>query len=403
MLAPLQVFSSACTAQALPVRLKSLAETQVPVYRSAMSGPRYTDLVASLPASVPFVGPETQERARLRPFAARLGANESVFGPSPSAIAAMEKAARDVWMYGDPENHDLREALAEYHGVSPENIVIGEGIDGLLGYLVRLLVGPGDPVVTSDGAYPTFNFHVAGFGGALHKAPYKGDHEDPEALIAKAAEARAKVIYFANPDNPMGSWHDAGTIQSMIEAVPDGTLLALDEAYLELAPEGTAPKIDPLDQRVVRFRTFSKGYGMAGARVGYAIAHRDLVAAFNKVRNHFGMCRISQAGALAALGDQAYLTAVQKRVSAARDELARIARLNGLVPLPSATNFITMDCGANGDFARKVLSELVARDIFVRMPFVAPHDRCIRVSAGRPQDLALFAVALPEALTAARS
>ena len=403
MLAPLQVFSSACTAQALPVRLKSLAETQVPVYRSAMSGPRYTDLVASLPASVPFVGPETQERARLRPFAARLGANESVFGPSPSAIAAMEKAARDVWMYGDPENHDLREALAEYHGVSPENIVIGEGIDGLLGYLVRLLVGPGDPVVTSDGAYPTFNFHVAGFGGALHKAPYKGDHEDPEALIAKAEETRAKVIYFANPDNPMGSGHDAGTIQSMIEAVPDGTLLTLDEAYLELAPEGTAPKIDPLDRRVVRFRTFSKGYGMAGARVGYAIAHRDLVAAFNKVRNHFGMCRISQAGALAALGDQAYLTAVQKRVSAARDELARIARLNGLVPLPSATNFITMDCGANGDFARKVLSELVARDIFVRMPFVAPHDRCIRVSAGRPQDLALFAVALPEALTAARS
>ncbi len=179
-----------------------------------MTGPRYTQLVESLPATVPFVGPETQERARGRPFAARLGANESVFGPSPKAIEAMARAAQDVWMYGDPENHDLREALAAHHGIGPENIVVGEGIDGLLGYLARLLVGPGDAVVTSDGAYPTFNFHVAGFGGTLHKVPYKGDHEDPEALVAKAVETGAKLIYLANPDNPMGSWHGAETISA---------------------------------------------------------------------------------------------------------------------------------------------------------------------------------------------
>ncbi len=367
-----------------------------------MTGPRYTPLVTSLPATVPFVGPETQERARGRLFSARLGANESVFGPSPRAIAAMEKAAREVWMYGDPENHDLREALAAHHGVSPENIVVGEGIDGLLGYLVRLLVGPGDPVVTSDGAYPTFNFHVAGFGGVLHKVPYKGDQEDPEALIEKAAETRAKLIYLANPDNPMGSWHGADTLRRMIEAVPDGTLLALDEAYIDLAPEGTAAQIDAEDPRVIRFRTFSKGYGMAGARVGYAIGAAALVTAFNKIRNHFGMSRISQAGALAALADRAYLAEVVKRIEAARRDLSHIARRHGLTPLASATNFVTIDCGADGAFARKVLAELVARDIFVRMPFVAPHDRCIRVSCGRSQDLARFAAALPDALAAAR-
>ncbi len=129
-----------------------------------MTGPRYTPLVASLPATVPFVGPETQERTRGAPFRARIGANESVFGPSPSAIAAMQAAAAEVWKYGDPEIHDLKHALAAHHGVRPENIVVGEGIDGLLGYLVRMLVRPGDPVVTSLGAYPTFNFHVAGFG-----------------------------------------------------------------------------------------------------------------------------------------------------------------------------------------------------------------------------------------------
>jgi histidinol-phosphate aminotransferase len=367
-----------------------------------MTGPRYTPLALGLPATVPFVGPETQERARFRPFAARLGANESLFGPSPRAVIAMQKAARDVWMYGDPEIHDLREALAAHHGVRPENIVVGEGIDGLLGYLVRLLVGPGDPVVTSDGAYPTFNFHVAGFGGVLHRVPYAGDVEDPVALVAKAAETGAKLVYLANPDNPMGSAHPAAVVSRMIAALPEGTLLVLDEAYVDLAPEGTAPAIEAEDPRVIRMRTFSKGYGMAGLRVGYGIGAAPVISAFNKIRNHFGVGRIAQAGALAALADQAWLVEVVKRVEASRLELARIARLNGLAPLPSATNFVTMDCGHDGIFARKVLAELVARDIFVRMPFVAPHDRCIRVSCGRPQDIARFATALPEALGAAR-
>lgn len=368
-----------------------------------MTGPRYTPLVAALPATVPFVGPETHERARGRPFAARLGANENVFGPSPRAIEAMAQAARDVWKYGDPENHDLRHALAAHHGVGADNVVVGEGIDGLLGYLVRMLIAPGDAVVTSEGAYPTFNFHVAGFGGVLHKVPYKGDHEDPDALITRAAETGAKLIYLANPDNPMGSWHDAATIARMIKAVPEGALLALDEAYVDLAPDGTAPEIAPEDPRVIRMRTFSKGYGMAGARVGYAIGSAPLIEGFNKIRNHFGMSRIAQAGALAALADQAWLAEVQARVAEARDRIAAIARANGLAPLPSATNFVTIDCGGDGAFARRVLAELIARDIFVRMPFVAPHDRCIRVSAGRAEDLAALEAALPAALDAARS
>ncbi len=368
-----------------------------------MPGPRYTPLAARLPASVPFVGPETQERARARPFAARLGANENGFGPSPRAIDAMCAAARDVWMYGDPESHDLRAALAAHHAVAPENIVVGEGIDGLLGYLVRLLVAPGDRVVTSAGAYPTFNYHVAGFGGDLVQVPYAGNAENPDALIAAARKADAKLIYLANPDNPMGSWHSGETLARMIEAVPEGCLLVLDEAYLEFAPAHSAPPLLPDDPRVIRMRTFSKAYGMAGARVGYGIGAPDLITAFNKVRNHFGMSRISQAGALAALQDQAYLAQTIEHVARSRDRLAEIARENGLVPLPSGANFVTMDCGRNGDFARAVVAQLGARDIFVRMPFVPPHDRCIRVSCGPARDMALFATALPEALQAARA
>jgi histidinol-phosphate aminotransferase len=363
-----------------------------------MTTPRYTPLVQTLPASVPFVGPETQERGRGAAFAARLGANESVFGPSPRAIAAIAEAAKDAWMYGDPEVLELRQALATHHGVATENVVVGEGIDGLLGYLVRLLVAPGDAVVTSDGAYPTFNYHVAGFGGVLHKVPYKGDAEDPEALIAKAREVEAKLIYFANPDNPMGSWHDAATVQSMIDALPEGTVLALDEAYADTAPAGAILPLDLAHPRVIRFRTLSKAYGLAGLRVGYALAQAEFVTAFNKIRNHFGMGRGAQAGALAALADQDYLNSTVARIAEARDAIAAIARENGLTPLPSATNFVTIDCGRDGDFARAVLASLVAQGIFVRMPFTAPQDRCIRVSAGRPPEIEAFAAALPRAL-----
>tara|TARA_R110002049_G_scaffold160202_2_gene325261 strand:- start:41253 stop:42362 length:1110 start_codon:yes stop_codon:yes gene_type:complete len=361
-----------------------------------MTHVRLTPLAESLPANVPFVGPEAQERALGRPFAARLGANENVFGPSPHAIAAI--AAEEHWKYGDSESIDLRRALADLHGTDIENIVVGEGIDGLLGYLVRLLVGPGDAVVTSDGAYPTFNYHVAGFGGTLHKVPYRDDHEDPAALFAKAAEVDAKLVYLANPDNPMGSWHSGDALLRALDDLPKTCLLLLDEAYLECAPEGTALPLRADDPRVIRMRTFSKAYGLAGARIGYAIAAPDLIMAFHKVRNHFGLARAAQAGALAAVQDQNWLAQTLAQIAEARDTISAIAVDNGLHPLPSATNFVTIDCGRDGTFAKAVLDALIARGIFVRMPFVAPQNRCIRVSCGTPEHLALFAAALPDAL-----
>lgn len=367
-----------------------------------MTGPRYTPLIASLPETVPFVGPEVQERALGHRFKARLGANENVFGPSPKAIKAMQDAVPETWMYGDSASHDLRSTLAAHHGVTMDNIVIGAGIDGLLGSLVRMTVTTGDKVVTSTGAYPTFNYHVNGFGGELVQVPYKDDMEDPDALLAKATEVDAKLIYLANPDNPMGTWHSADVITNMINRIPDGCLLVLDEAYVEFAPEGTAPLLQADNPRVIRMRTFSKAYGMAGARVGMAIGHPELIGNFAKVRDHFGMSRVSQAGALAALLDQKYLQETRDNVGKARARISTIARENGLTPLESATNFVTIDCGQSGDFARAIVAEMINLGIFIRMPFVAPQDRCIRISAGTPADLDLFEEALPKALEAAR-
>ena len=359
---------------------------------------RLAPIASGLPATVPFVGPEAQERALGRPFAARLGANESPFGPSPAALAAMRSAAAEAWMYGDPESHDLRAALARRHGVPQEAIVAGSGIDGLLGTLVRLLVGPGDPVVTSDGAYPTFGYHVAGFGGALHRVPFDGDREDTGALVACARKTGAPLVYLSNPDNPMGTWHPAATIAAMLDALPQGCVLCLDEAYADLAPPEAIPPLDPSDARVIRMRTFSKAHGLAGLRVGYAIGHPDLIAAFDRVRDHFGLSRVAQAAALAALGDDGWLAEVRGRIERAREAIAAIAWENGLAPIPSATNFVAIDCGRDGDFAGRVVRALGARGVFVRMPGAAPLDRCIRVSCGTDADMDAFREALPGAL-----
>jgi histidinol-phosphate aminotransferase len=361
---------------------------------------KFTPIIAKLSSTVPFVGPEALERRNGAAIKARIGANESVFGPSPKAIAAMQAAAADSWKYGDPENHDLKDAIAKSLGVRPENIAYGGGIDGLLGLVVRLFIEPGGAVATSLGAYPTFNFHVAAAGGRLVTTPYVNDKEDPESLLALTRREHAKLLYFANPDNPMGTYWSAAEVQNFIDAIPQDSLLLLDEAYVEFAPGGTAPELDCSRRNVLRLRTFSKAHGMAGIRVGYAIGHPEIISAFDKIRNHFGISRVSQAAAIAAINDAAWVSHVRMEIGKARARIGEIAKANGLVPLPSATNFVAIDCGGDGTHARAIVDGLLQHGVFIRMPGVAPLNRCIRVSCGTAADLQLFEQALQKVLTA---
>ncbi len=364
--------------------------------------PPLTQLIQSLPATVPFVGPEAQERDRGKPFRARIGANESSFGPAPSVIAAMADAARDMWMYGDPDNFELKRDLAAHYGVGSGNVVVGEGIDGLLGLVVRMFVDPGTPVVTSLGAYPTFNFHVAGSGGRLVAVPYRDDRESLGDLLDAVRREKAPLVYLSNPDNPMGTWWEAGDIARFINDLPETAMLVLDEAYCEVGPASALPPIDISRPNVLRMRTFSKAYGLAGIRCGYAIGEAQVIADFEKIRNHYGVNSMALVAGRAALADQAYLAEVVARVAAGRQRISDIAKTNGLSPIPSATNFVTIDCGGDSGFALKIMQEMLARDVFIRKPMVPVLNRCIRVSVGRDEELDILAEELPRALKAAR-
>jgi histidinol-phosphate aminotransferase len=363
---------------------------------------RFTPLVSALPSTVPFVGPEAIERQRGLVVKARIGANENGFGPAPSVLAVMREHAGDIWKYSDPENYELKQALAAHLGTSSANIAIGGGVDELLGQIVRLVIDPGAPVVTSFGGYPTFNFHAAGFGGRLVTVPYAGDREDLDGLLDAVKRENAPLVYLANPDNPMGSWWDADSVISFARALPETTLLVLDEAYSETGPADALPSIASLIDlpNVIRTRTFSKAYGLAGARVGYAISTPGTALAFDKIRNHFGMNRLATAAALAAVKDQAYLREVVANIHAARDQIAAIAKANGLAPLPSATNFVAIDAGRDGTYAKAIVDGLMQHGVFIRMPGVAPLNRCIRVSVGPAADMDLFESALPQVLKA---
>ena len=351
-----------------------------------------------MPSIVPFVGPETLERKRGAAYQTRIGANESAFGAAPSVLAALQREmSRSAW-YCDPEHHDLRQKLATTMAVQPQNLVVGEGIDGLLGLIVRAFLNPGETVVSSLGAYPTFNYHVAGFGGRLALVPYSQScHNDVDALLAKARQTKAKLLYLANPDNPTGTFLGRGVIEQILANLPDDCLFVFDEAYVEFAPQDGLAPLDVSDPRLIRLRTFSKAYGLAGLRVGYGIAHERIIADFNKIRSHFGVGRLSQIAATASLDDPQFIASVIAQVAQGRSDYEDLADRLGLNKIRSLTNFLAIDLESEAR-SRKMVELLDQRGIFVRRPAVPQLGRFVRITVGQTEERARFCAGFESAL-----
>jgi histidinol-phosphate aminotransferase len=351
--------------------------------------------VSALPENVPFRPPEATERLRGRVFRLRLGLNESAFGISPHARSAIHAALERVSCYADAECHDLRAEISGAMGINPEYLVFGNGIDNLLDLLTRAFLEPGRTVVLSRGAYPTFPFHAEAHGASLVCVPYSNGRNDLEALADAARRTGAHMVYVANPDNPTGTWQNAGAIQSFIDSLPDECLIVLDEAYVEFAPPGEALPTLTSDPRLVRLRTFSKAHGLAGLRIGYAVAHPAIIAALDKFRNHFAVNRLAQCAALASFRDAQFLTDVVRQVNDGKRDYYALADELNMPALPSATNFVSLDAGSP-DAAHALLAKLLERDIFVRSPGAPELNQYIRVTVGTQEERNLFRDAMRE-------
>ncbi len=323
-------------------------------------------------------------------FLARLGANESVFGPSPNAIQAMTEAVRNPQWYGDPLSFELKSALVTKHNLTNDHFVVGPGIDGLFTHIASAYFAPGDRVVTTLGSYPTFNYFVDAVGAELVQVPYRNLKVDLESLAKEAKQCQAKAVYLANPDNPSGTFHDGNAIQHFIDQVPDETLIILDEAYLDFLED-----YEVADLRLIRLRTFSKLYGMAGARVAYAFGEPETLQPLNRIRPHFEVNSIAQAGALASLQDHDFKTKIQEKNRLAKYDLAILLEKYGLYPLASSTNFVLGDAGSKAR-AEAIVTNLRQERVFIRKPGLAPLDQYIRVSVGTEEDYAVLAKALKQ-------
>lgn len=347
-------------------------------------------IVAKLSDTIPFVAPEEFERRLGSKFLARLGANESVFGPSPLAAEAMARVAMEPQWYGDPISFDLRTKLASLLSCTIDNLVIGPGIDGLFSHIASAYLEPGDPVVTTLGSYPTFNYFINAVGARLVQVPYNNFGVDLEALLEAVRQSNAQAVYVANPDNPSGMFHGQAAIRQFLDELPENILVLLDEAYIEF--------VEPFeldDPRLIRLRTFSKVYGMAGARIAYAIGEPATVQPLNRIRPHFEVNAIAQAGALASLHDETFVANIRRRTREGKDELSGILQSFGFETPVSHTNFVLGNAG-NRERAEDIVFRLRERRVFVRKPGAAPLDGFIRVTVGNPSDHKVFASALGE-------
>lgn len=335
----------------------------------------------------------------------KLSSNEGAFDPLPAAVAAFEAAAAELNRYPDGRFLRLREALAARHGVREEQIVLGNGADELIRLCAVTTLDAGDRAVFPWPSFPTYVAAAACGDAQEVKVPLAGRAFDLDALLAACGAERAKLLFFANPNNPTGTLLDPGELRSFVDALPASVLCVLDEAYAEYAdpePEGIALVREGREALCV-LRTFSKAYGLAALRIGYAVASPEIAGALDRVRLIFNVNQPAQEAALASLHEG---EAIAERVAHTRGERAKLRdalAAAGLDPEPSHGNFVYADVPPALGFADgQALADRLLREGFLVRAlrgFGAPH--AVRVTVGTDEENALLAEALAR-VTAAR-
>jgi histidinol-phosphate aminotransferase len=333
----------------------------------------------------------------------KLASNEGPFGPFPAAIEAIERSAPGLNRYPDGGAYRLRAALAEVHGVRFEEVAVGAGSDGLVDGISQALLDPGDEIVCGWPSFPSYVIDAKKLGAVPKTVPLRAHRYDLDAML-DAIGKRTKIVYICHPNNPTGTASTRAELDDYFDRVPDHVLTVLDQAYLEYIddpdfPDGVAEYVKH-GRRAIVLRTFSKIYGLAGLRVGYAIGPEAVVTALAKVRRAFDITTPAQEAALASLSAEPELERRRCANAEQRPEVERIMRAHGLDPPgPAVANFLFAEVGED---SRRLFESLLREGVIVRPTHGFGAPNAIRVTVGTAEENAVFEDALGRVLDPAR-
>jgi histidinol-phosphate aminotransferase len=365
-----------------------------------MRGPQVPDYIRRLAVYIPGRPIEDVQRELGLSDIVKLASNENPLGPSPKALDAIVKALPNLHRYPDGGGYSLRRALAERHGTDIEQVILGSGSVELIEMLARAYLADGDEAVYSQQSFVSYALAVDQVNGKAVTPPATPGRGHDLPALARAVTDRTKLIFLANPCNPTGTYFTRTQLDAFLAEVGERVLTVVDQAYQEYVERPDFP--DALDdvkagRSVIVLRTFSKAYGLAGLRIGYGIASREVIAAVNRVRSPFNTSMLAQIAALAALDDVEW---VRRSRDHNRAELAfvegELAR-RGVRYTPSVANFVLVEFDAD---VKELFLEFQRRGVIVR-PVGGPGlVNCARVSIGTHAENVRFLAALDELVPA---
>jgi len=359
-----------------------------------LANPQFRDLIPYQP------GKPIEETARELGFdpgeIIKLASNENPLGPSPKAMAAVQQALARAHLYPEGECFCLRNALAAKLGFSPQNLIVGNGSNELLEFIGHAFLKPGDEVLVSQYAFVVYKLIAASFGARTVEVP-STDYRQRLEEMAACITPRTRIIFVPNPNNPTGTLVSQQAINQLMARVPDTVIVVFDEAYFEFLdrPPDTLRFIRE-GQNVIVLRTFSKIHGLAGLRIGYAIAPEDLVQILYKTKQPFNVNSIAQIAALAALEDEDHLRATKRLVDEGRHYLQEEFAKMKIPFVPATANFIMANVGDG----RAIFEKLLRKKIIVRPLKGYDLPEWIRISVGTMEENAKLIAALREVLAA---
>lgn len=334
--------------------------------------------------------------------AVKMASNENALGPSPKAVAAVKRDLAKLHRYPDGGCYYLRHKLAARLKVRPEELVFGNGSDEILVLAVRAFASKGDEIIIADPTFLIYEIAASVEDATVVHVPMKKFRYDLE-MMAKKITSKTKLVFIANPDNPVGTYVNSKEIERFLTAVPSRVLVVLDEAYQEFAAAERKDYPNSLKllkryPNLVITRTFSKAYGLAGLRVGYGVAATPVINTLNKMREPFNVNLLAQSAAAAALDDTAHLSKTLKLVRDGRAYLKREFERLGLAPVDTVTNFMLVDLRTD---AQVVYEKLLRQGVIVRSMAGWGLKTFIRVTIGKPAENRRFIAALNKSIKGA--